>query len=138
MRTNANITIYNKYVDPETLSEKYQRHQIVAIAWESRKAVNVIRSGGYIEADRAALYIPFRRGEYYQGPIAWQALVDKSGFWTLQQGDFVVKGLVTDEISDTFTITDLSRKYDDVFTISSIDTMDQGSPHLHHWQVGLG
>ena len=138
MRTNSDVTIYNKYTDPVTRSEKYQRTQIFKVAWESRKAANVIKSGGYIEVDHAAIYIPWARGANYLKPVAWQALSVKTGKWTLQQGDFIVRGLISDEISDAFTITALAAKYDDVFTLSSIDLMDQGSVALWHWQVGAG
>lgn len=148
MRTNADLTIYNRYV--VNGSERYQRTWIQAIAWENRKAANVLRSG-LLEADSVAVYIPLERGASYLSPRAWGKLADKSGKWTLQPGDYLVKGLVSDEIVDAvpgsdgpppvpaqpaFTITDLKAKYDDVVRINSVDRMDYGSPHLHHWQIG--
>ena len=45
MKANANLTIYNKYIDPATRSEKFQRTQILDVAWENRKAANVIGLG---------------------------------------------------------------------------------------------
>jgi hypothetical protein len=63
-------------------------------------------------------------------------LTDKTGYWTLQEGDFVVKGFVTDEISSSFTISALQAKYPAVLSITSIDTMDMGSPAMSHWQIG--
>ncbi len=136
MRTNANLTLYNKYVDPATRSEKYQRRQIVGVTWENRKAANVLASGGNLTADQAAIYIPMQRGADYLKPVAWQGLPDKTSKWTLQAGDVVVRGLVSDELTEALTVSDLKRKYDDVLIISSVDTMDQGSFHLQHWQVG--
>lgn len=138
MRTNAGITLYNKYIDPATRSEKYARSQVPLVAWETRKGVSVNRTGGYIEVDQSVVYIPFARGANYLKPIAWQALSSKTGKWTIQPGDFVVKGLVADEIGDTFTVTALSKKYDDVYTVSRVDANDQGSLSLRHWEVGLG
>ena len=67
---------------------------------------------------------------------AWQALTTKTGKWTLQDGDFMVKGLVTDEIGAGFTMTALKAKYDDVVMIKSVDTMDAGSSYMQHWQIG--
>lgn len=134
MRINAHITIYNKYI--EDRSEKYQRTQISDIVWENRKAANKIASGGNIKADSARIFIPFGRGENYLQPKEWQTLATKTGRWTLQGGDFVVKGLVTDDITSSFTITDLKKKYNDVLAISSVDTMDMGSANMQHWQVG--
>lgn len=137
MRTNADLTVYNKYIDPVTRSEKYQRSQVREVAWENRKAANVRSSGGQMEADQARVFIPFARGANYVKPNAWQALVTKTGKWTLQVGDVIVKGLVSDEIAGAFTITSLKAKYDDVLVVSSVDTMDMGSLSMQHWNVGL-
>jgi hypothetical protein len=131
MRTNTAATIYNKYVTSRI--EYYQRTGILAVEWENRKAANVIKSG-LLGADSVVIYIPFSVGAYYLKPIAWQAA--KTGKWTLQVGDVIVKGLVTDEITGGFTMTDLKAKYDDVVVISSVDTMDYGSLSMRHWQVG--
>lgn len=136
MRTNADLTIYNKYIDPATRAEKYQRTQIRSIVWESRKAVNTIASGGTVSVDSVRVFIPFARDANYLSPKAWQALVTKTGKWTLQEGDYIVKGLVADEITGAFTTTSLRAKYDNVLVISSVDTMDVGSLSLQHWQIG--
>ncbi len=135
MKTNANLTLYNKYIDTTTRSEKWQRTQILGVLWENRKAGNVIKSG-MLEADQASIYIPFFHGVNFLAKPDWQALTTKTGMWTLQTGDFVVNGLVNDEITSSFTISDLNAKYADVLCITSIDTMDQGSVAMHHWQVG--
>ena len=132
MKTNSDLTIYNRVANSET----YQRTQIVGVVWENRKAANVLASGGNIAADQASIYIPLARGAAYLAPKAWQALVTKTGKWTLQNGDYIVKGLVTDTIGTGFTITALKAKYDDVLQITSVDTMDSGSPALQHWQLG--
>ena len=131
MRTNCAATIYNKYV--VSGAECYQRTGILSVAWENRKAANVIASG-LLAADSATIYIPFSVGAYYLKPIAWQAA--KTGKWTLQIGDVIVKGLVTDEIVTGFTMTNLKALHDDVVTIRSVDTMDAGSLSMRHWRVG--
>lgn len=148
MRTNCDITLYNRYL--VSGAEKWQRMQITApvgyaVLWENRKASNVIRSG-LLAADQATIYIPFSRGAAFLAPKAWQALTTKTANWTLQVGDLIVKGRVTDEIHDAivsppsvaFTVTMLKAKYDDVLTIKSVDTMDLGSVSLRHWKVGAG
>ena len=138
MRNNSDITLYNKYVDATTRTEKYQRTQIKGVLWENRRAANVIASGGNMAANQANIYIPYARGAAYKDPAAWQALVTKTGYWTLQDGDVVVRGLVADTISSAFTITDLKAKYSDVHVIRSVDTMDMGSAGMSHWQIGAG
>ena len=136
MRNNSDITLFNKYIDAATRAEKYQRTQISGVLWENRKAANVIASGGNIAANQANIYIPYARGAAYQDPVTWQALVTKTGYWTLQDGDVVVRGLVSDSITTSFTITDLKAKYSDTLTIRSVDTMDMGSVGMSHWQIG--
>jgi hypothetical protein len=134
MRTNADLTVYNRYTAAG--AEAYQRTQIEAVAWEHRKARNSLASGGNINADSSTVYIPMARGANYLQPKEWQALVSKTGKWTLQPGDYIVKGLVTDEITTGFSVTSLKAKYNDVLMVSSVDTMDGGSANLHHWQLG--
>jgi hypothetical protein len=133
MRSNTDITLYNRYVVNGT--ELYQLVQILSVAWENTKAVNVLKSG-LLAADSVTLFIPMARGTNYLKPKAWQDLDAKVGKWTLQPGDVVVKGLVSDTIGTAFTITDLKQKHDDVVRITSIDTMDMGSSALQHWRVG--
>jgi hypothetical protein len=140
MRTNTSCTVYNKYVTAG--NALYQRTVISAVEWENRKAVNVIKSG-LLEADSAVIFIPSSNVTTYLKPKAWQALSTKTGKWTLQNGDVIVKGTVTDEIhaavvsppSAAFTMTDLKAKYDDVITVHSVDTFDLGSTALQHWKV---
>jgi len=150
MRTFSDVTLYNKYIDPTTRSEKYQRTQVQKVAFEFRKGSVVLRGGGYIEVDKATLYIPMARGANYLAPAAWLTLTDKTGKWTLQPADFAVKGLVTDEIAAAYTdpvthlpvaavtMTTLGKKYDNLFTIGAVKTQDQGSVNLRHWEVELG
>jgi hypothetical protein len=152
MRTNSNITIYNKFIDSTTRSEKFQRTQIVdpsseySVVWSGMKASSILGSGGNIAANSTTVFIPFARGENYLEPKAWQALETKTGYFTFQIGDFVVKGLIDDEITDAvtegevttpaFTITDLKKKYDNVLSVSSVSPMDNGSFSMRHWQLG--
>ena len=144
MKTNSSATLYNKYTDPTTRTERWQRTVLPAVMWENRKAANVLRTGGQIAADQARIFIPSASGANYLDPIAWQALSTKTGKWTLQSGDVIVKGTVTDELhpavvsppSAAFTVSDLKAAHPDVLIISSIDTMDMGSANMNHWQVG--
>lgn len=135
MQTNADCTIYNQHPGPGRLPV-WVRHQIEDVQWENRKAVNKLSSGGNIAADQAAIYIPFTSGTGYTDPRSWEALEDKTSAWTLRAEDVIVKGLIEDEITPDFTLTDLKNKYNDVLEITSVDRMDMGSRRLHHWQVG--
>jgi hypothetical protein len=134
MRSNADLTIYNKYVGLDRI-EVYQRTQIKAVTWENRKGSNVLRTGGQNAADQARVFIPLLRPNYL-GPVAWQNLPVKTGKWTLQIGDFIVRGLIPDDLTAAFAASDLQSKYDDVLVISSVDRMDEGSLVMQHWMVG--
>lgn len=118
MRTNANLTIYHKSIVDH--AESWTREAVNDVMWENRKAANVIQSG-LLEADAVTVYIPFARGDI-----------------SIKAGDMLVKGIVTDEITPSFTISDLKAAYDDVVVVRSVDTMDYGSAAMQHWQIGAG
>ena len=129
MKANADITIYNKYIDSR--DEKYQRTVVSSVYWQNIRAASQWRNGGDIAANKVAIYIPLSSGDDYLEPKAWQAA--KTGKFTLQEGDYIVHGEVTDEITSSFTVSDLKAKYDDVLAIAEVD------PHLYgglkHWKV---
>lgn len=133
MIPNGHITIYNRYFVSRV--ETYQRTVIKNVVWEATKAVSG-RSTGVLASNVATVFIPMARGTDYLKPKAWQALVTKTGNWTLQEGDVIVRGEVTDNITTEYKLTDLRAEYDDVVVISSVDAMDQGSPNMQHWEVG--
>ena len=130
MQTEADCTVYNKYLVGRV--ETWQRVQIEGVHWEQRHAVEGDRNS----SDIAVVFIPFARGDDYLKPREWQALSNKSEYWTLQIGDVVVKGLVGDElVAGTFTLSNLKTAYDDVLMVASVDTRDFGSSALQHWEV---
>ena len=131
MIPNGHITIYNRYIDNR--AEKYQRTVIKNVVWQATKAVSG-RSTGVLASNVATVFIPMARGAAYLKPKAWQAA--RSGKWTLQEGDVIVRGEATDEITTEYTLSSLRAEYEDVVTITSIDAMDQGSANVQHWQVG--
>jgi len=135
MITNSDLTIYNKYIDGTTRNEKYQRTTITGVMWQSAKASSA-KNGGLLASNTATIFLPFARGTQYKEPQTWLALATKTGYWTLKEGDILVKGIVTDEITSLFTATNLKAKYNNVVIITSVDSMDMGSADMQHWQVG--
>ena len=130
MIPNTDITIYNKYG-----TENYQRTVVPDVVWQATKAVSGAQSG-LLSSNVAAILIPFARDTNYLAPKAWLALVTKTGKWTLKEGDYIVKGSVSTEITGATTISTLKATYDDVVMITSVDVMDQGSPAVQHFDVG--
>ena len=56
-----------------------------------------------------------------------------SNTWTLENGDFIVKGNTNE--SEVLSIRELVQKYDNVFTISLVDDKDFGSESMHHFEI---
>lgn len=135
MIPNSDLTIYNVYTDATTRAKKYQRSEIRGVVWTSAKAVYVA-GVGMVKANVATILIPFAAGADYLSPVAWDALTDKTGKWTLRDGDVITRGIVADELTPPFTLSMLKAKYDDVLVVSSVDVFDQGSANLRHWKVG--
>lgn len=134
MITNSNITIYNRYFNPTTRLDSYQRTVLQGVFWDDKKAVNRIQSG-LQDADEVLIIIPFsvNSDKQYISPKEFEKLEDRTGYFTLREGDRVVRGVIDFEI--TGKVSDLDKKYE-AFTITSVDTKDFGSPHMRHWEVG--
>lgn len=131
MITNGHITIYNKYI--ENRAEKWQRSVIRDVNWQDMKAVMGTKQG-LLASNRATIFIPMSNHTEYLTPKAWAQ--NKTNHWTLNEGDIVVRGEVSDEITNGFTIKSLYAKYDDVVQITSVDPMNMGSENMRHWEVG--
>jgi len=131
MIPNSDITIYNRYFVNRV--ETYQRTVINNVVWQATKAVSG-RSTGVMAANVALIMIPFALGTNYRKPKAWAAA--RTGKWTLQEGDVIVRGAITQEITTEYTLSELRAAYDDVVSITSIDAMDQGTAAVQHWEVG--
>lgn len=134
MKTNADVTIYNKYLDKSTRLDIYKRTVVHDVFWDEKKAYNRLQSG-LESADQVLLLIPFdySSNSEYLSPIEFEKLEDKTSYFTLQIGDRIVKGEIDFEI--TGKVSDLDKLYD-AFTITSVDTKDFGSPHMRHFEVG--
>lgn len=129
MYTNADCTVFNRLYDPATRQDTWKATQLQGVFWENRKAANVIKSG-MKEADSVLIFIPFSMTGY-QPPKEFKR--DPVG-WTLRPEDWIVKGHVEYE----GPITGLADRFDNVVAITSVDTMDYGSPDMQHWEVSGG
>jgi hypothetical protein len=130
MIPNAHITVYNKYIDPETRAEAYKRSEVYNVVWQGVRAISRMKE--QVPANSTLILIPFASGTGYETPKVWQ---DGRDGWTLQEGDTIVRGMVTDDITTEYTLTSLRAKHENVVVISSIAAMDEGSPNVQHWEV---
>lgn len=121
MITAHNATWYAKTVTGST--ETYTRTPIESVHWEAEKAANVIKSG-LLDADKASVYVPVIAADGSRRAFDFRV------------GDILVKGLVEDEISTSFTPTNLFKKYPDAVRVTSVDYLDYGSANMQHWRLG--
>lgn len=133
LRANADVTIYNKYLDPATKSDKYRRVVIYGVHWFGAEASNRVNTGRNAE-DKAYISIPFSSspGEQYVSPREYRDLEDKTGYFTIAPEDRIVKGAIDFEI--TGRVSELDKAYD-AYTITAVECRDYGSSHLNHWAV---
>lgn len=132
MMFNDVCTIYNKYIDSEGV-EKWQRTVLTGIFWDSIAGAN-FRKTGLEKSDKVQLMIPHSVtvSRSYAAKKAWQDMEDKSGYWTLKEGDTIVKGSLTHEVTKSSKELD---QFDDCFKVTKIDNKAFGSP-MDHWEVG--
>lgn len=136
MILNADITIFNKLLDPETRRELMIPTVIRGVSLFNRRS----SSAGSEEQSAkptATIRIPIdadTSGKQYVDEVEYRALGAVSGAWTVQLGDIVVpyateRGAVTE--------TDLKRIYSDVFAVSEFtDNTTRGSRGMRHWRIG--
>ena len=129
MTTNTSMSVYNKYTDEEK-NVVFKKHIIDNVFWDDSKGINL--NTGYENADDVNVFIPKNQNNMngYLEPKKYKGL---SNTWTLDNGDFIVKGN-TDE-DEVLSIKELVKKYDNVFTISLVDDNDFGSKSMHHFEV---
>jgi len=117
MRTNADMTLYKRAVTngAETFTVK---HFVIGVHWQDNRA-GERTVNGTMRRDDITVYIPLARGV---APVA---------------GDVIVKGLVTDVIGQSLTITGLRAKYPGrVAVVRSVAKNDYGTGSLAHYRVG--
>jgi len=131
MYTNTIATLYNKYVEShETL---YKRTVLDSVHWEGLQGVASIRLGN-IDSNSVLVSIPFSvnvKNNIFVKNKAFEALVNKNGYYTFNANDVIVKG----EIPDSVEFEELEGSYDDVITIESVNTADYGSLRMRHWEI---
>lgn len=120
------MTIYNKYTEPFTHNVVFKKHLIDYVFWDDTKSVK--QNDGYDKDNKVAVYIPkdvndlseYIKAKNYNG----------TG-WTIQDGDFIIKGNVP--IEEISGIKELSQY--ETFIIKSFSDKDYGSENMHHFEI---
>lgn len=122
------ITLYNRYKADG--KECWQRKVVTGVSWIDTQGATT-RKTGVTPANTFTLLIPKRCLEGYVEPIAFAALADKAGKWTVAPQDTVALGEVAVEITAT-PGKDLAG-LDHVRTVTMVDTLLRG--RLAHLEV---
>lgn len=134
---DTTITIYNKYLDPLTQVVTWYRRSVDNTFWKySRDKVTI--GDTVLESNKTVCRI--RQDSLFMEKHLWIDLPssEKPDYFTLGQGDIIVKGLVTDDIDEYVSghrSSDLIEKYKELQGCFEIDTVSnntgagRGLPH---------
>lgn len=142
MIVNSDITLYNKYYSKDEQRDKYIRTYLRGVNWQGKQAVQV-SDKGINSADVISIYIP--KGvdsdfKEYISPKRYNSLSDKDkeNYFTFAYGDKIVKGIIDFDLTGIKPNNEkyLEELHDNVVTIISIITNENGSYNMQHWKVG--
>lgn len=123
------VTIYNKHTENKV--EKWQRTVLRGVFWDSSKGA-ITRNTGVSSVDGLMMIVPMSIPGYKK-PKEWADLEGKAGAWTLQGGDIAILGDISYEVVRS------SKEilgYDDVLTITTVDTRGYGGDMAHFEVTG--
>lgn len=133
MYTNTSATIYAK-----TKTGEYLRTMLDAVFWDGSQGTRYSQGARHSQ-DALFVAIPFsvETGKKYLPPKEWEraGMEDAKKHWTLKPGDLIVKGECPYLHSPESPIGILTSQYDNVYTITLVDTADFGSEDMQHWEV---
>ena len=129
---NDTITVVNAAYDSATDLDVFIPPVLNGCSWFLRDNA-AVEPSGLKNASTVVVRIPADnpKSGMYVDPIAYAALSDKSGHWTLQAGDIIVKAAVT---GTDLRPQALAAAYPDVITVLSV-TDNRRAPKEPHWKV---
>ncbi len=128
---NDTCTVYNKYIDGKI--EKWQWTVLTGVFWDEVRGSN-FRKTGVENADSVFILIPkfVKADKQFLPSQEWQSLEDKTGSWTLQPGDTIIKGSVAYEVVKS---SKELEQFDSCHKITKVDSKLFNSS-MAHWEVG--
>ncbi len=127
------VTLYNKI---PSKSEWYKTVFNASAYLESKKVFQEGRTG-VTASNPALLVIPQSAdGKVYVDPKAYDALADKTGYWTVRNGDKAYPGTGPDIATATDWSNLTSSNYPGVVTIASVDPKRNLAGAIVHVEAG--
>ena len=110
---NTTVTIYNKYTDPQTQLVTWYRTVVDGAFW--KYAGNKVYVGNTV-LETKDIICRLRKDDRFRERHEWVAIPNDNmnNYFTLSQGDIIVKGNVSDTINEYASglrSTDLKKKY---------------------------
>lgn len=137
------LTIYNRHEDKITNVVKWYRHTVEKCFW--KYTGNKVTIGDTVlETNTTICRIP--KSENFKEKYEWEELPNdlKAGYFTLGQGDIIVKGAVDEEIDEYVSkkrSTDFLAKYKKLQGCISIETVAVntgiGRNNEHYYVTGV-
>lgn len=127
---NTTITVYNKYTDPQTQLVRWYRHKVDGAFWKYSGNKVVV---GSTVLETKDIICRIRKDDAFKEKHEWINIPndEMSQYFTLAQGDIIVKGEVDDEINEYTSgtrSTDLKKKYKNL----------QGCLEIQEWANNTG
>lgn len=110
---NTTITIYNRYEDAQTNLVTWYKHTIDGTFWKYTGNKIVV---GNVVLETKDVICRIRKDEHFLERFEWINLPndEMANYFTLGEGDIIVKGTVDDEINEYVSgrrSSDLKKKY---------------------------
>ncbi len=139
MMTNTDITVYNRQFDKAQDKYIYLRTYLKGVNWQDSKGIRIAESG-VVSDDRTRIFIPLdvdAEDKQYKKPKTYKRMDDKSLFYTLDNEDIVVKGIIDFDLTGNpgENVSSLQAKYDDVMVITKVRDNRRGSRTIQHFEL---
>lgn len=134
---DATITLYNKYINPDTKETSWYRHILENCFWKDTNNREIIQDM-VLETNYIICRIP--KNDLYLPRYEWVNLEDKSQNFTFGVGDILVDGSIEediDEYSKDMRSSDFLKRHKDIYGCMTIQRFqdDTGSirnnPHYY-------
>ena len=121
---DKDITVINKWFNPETKKNVYKTHSLKGF-WSSNEGISIsntqlVKNDGLI-ARILMSESGYIKSKYFKG---------EEGTWTLQNDDYLVKGIV----EEVQTIAEVKNNYE-CMKIVDFSIKDYGSLDMQHFEI---
>lgn len=123
------LTIVNKKFNTSTKLEEYKTKGIKGF-WSSRKGITI--GDTQIRSSDGVIVRILKSESGYVAPATYQALTTVTTQWTLQNDDYIVKGIVTGAVT---SIATLKATYPECRKITNIEVKDYSSTGMQHFAI---